>query len=592
MNTWLDSVAPRYIPSAGGWSLSAFSLRTLYNEHLRLNNWWTHTNDNYPLIQYLGCTITLYKSINVDYLFSYQSHYPMRASALMYHSTHPAVQLLNNRKRLITCKHNNNKKKNWKKIRIPPPSQMYNRWYFQRDIVDVPLLLTTATAASIDRMFLHSNSPSTTIGFASLNSLTFTNHHFTNFTPHIPYQPQVNQYLFATSNGATDINKIKFGELIFLGNSNKMQLGTLIQDYVSPIATDNDQKTIEKYFQDENLWGNPFIAQYFTGDKRMIITTLTLQQIKQTYTSKTQTLKSTEFAFKTTSNIIECRYNPLPDTGLGNKIYLLKITRVAGSNSWQPDPEEPTVLTKDLPLWVGCWGFLDWQKKLATYQEIDTKCILVIQSTFIEPKAEPFYIPLDREFLDNTSPYRPTHEVTPSDKENWHPKVLFQVKSINNFGASGPATAKLGRDQSCEAHIDYKFKFKLGGSPAPMSGLTNPGEQPKYNTPDNLLRTTSLQSPALPFEHILYSFDERRGQITDKAAKRLKKDSDFEKTLLPFAGTSTTDLPAPYQGPPTSETSDSEEAQTPEEQLQQQYLQQKLLTKRIKQLLKKMSNIE
>ncbi len=33
--------------------------------------------------------------------FSYQNYYPMRASELMFHSTHPAVQLLNNRKRVM-----------------------------------------------------------------------------------------------------------------------------------------------------------------------------------------------------------------------------------------------------------------------------------------------------------------------------------------------------------------------------------------------------------------------------------------------------------------------------------------------------------
>nr|UGV38313.1 MAG: ORF1 [TTV-like mini virus] len=591
MNMWLDSIAPRYIPSGGGFSISAFSLRTLYNEHLRLNNWWTHTNDNYPLIRFTGCTLKLYSSLNVDYVFSYQNYYPMRASELMFHSTHPAVQLLNNRKRVMICKQGNNKnRKPYRKIKIRPPAQMQNKWYFQRDIVDVPLVLTTATAASLDRMLLHSFAPSTTIGFTSLNTTFFKNHNFMQETT--AYRPQDNIHLFAVENGATEINKIKFGDIIYLANTMTFQKGIRINQQQAE-ATDNDQTKISKYFQTRTSWGNPFHADYLSGDKRMIITNLSIENIKTKYTNLTDMLNknnTTDFQFKEEPNLIECRYNPIPDTGTENEIYLLKITEKTNIYDWNPHVP-PQVIAKNLPLWTLAWGYLDWQKKLAEFQEIDTKCILVILSHQINPKTLPYYVPLDSTFLNNTSPYRPQYDITPADRANWHPKVLFQLKSINNIGASGPATAKLPKDISCEAHMSYTFHFKLGGSPAPMSTLTNPGEQPKYPTPDNLLRTTSLQNPALPFEHLLYHFDERRGQITDKAAKRLQKYAKTEKTILPITG-STTELPAPYKSPQTSETSTSEEEKTPEEQLQQQLLEQKLLRKRIQQLLKKMSNFE
>nr|UGV37453.1 MAG: ORF1 [TTV-like mini virus] len=585
MNMWLDSIAPRYIPSAGGFSISAFSLETLYKEHLRLNNWWTHSNDNYPLIKYQGCTIKLWKSINVDYLFSYQNNYPMRASELMYHSTHPQVMLLNNRKKTILCKQHNKSGKLYKKIFIPPPSQMMNKWYFQKDIATIPLVLTIASACSLDRMFLHANSPSTTIGFTSLNTDSFRDHHFTNYG-NIGYKPQDNQQLFILQNGAYDIKDIKFGDLTYLGNTDAKQKGILIRQTQGE-STNSEADKITKYFQNKENWGNPFIPPYIQGDKRMIITNLTIDQIKEQYKSFDTKLDNTKWTFKSTPNTLECRYNPIPDTGIGNKIYLLKINRVENQYSWQP-PQEENILSQNLPLWLLTWGYIDWQKKLAQYQQIDTTTVLVIQSKFIEPKDLTFYVPLDYKFLEGTSPFRPQYEVTPADTQNWHPKVLFQLVSVNNIAASGPTTAKLPKDISAEAHMFYKFHFKLGGNPPPMSGLTDPDDQPKFPTPDNMLRTTSLQSPTLPFEHLLYHFDERRGQITENAAKRIKKDSQTEKLIIPFTERSTTDLPAPYKTPQTTDSSDTEEEKTPEELLKQQLQQQRLLRKRIEQLIMKM----
>ncbi len=84
---------------------------------------------------------------------------------------------------------------------------------------------------------------------------------------------------------------------------------------------------------------------------------------------------------------------------------------------------------------------------------------------------------------------------------------------------TGPNTIKLPDNISCEAHMKYKFIFKIGGEPAPMSILVDPQNQPNNTFPNNLLQTTSLQNPTTPVEHFLWRFDERRGQITKKDCK-------------------------------------------------------------------------
>ncbi len=54
-----------------------------------------------------------------------------------------------------------------------------------------------------------------------------------------------------------------------------------------------------------------------------------------------------------------------------------------------------------------------------------------------------------------------------------------------------------------------------------METICNPINEPVYPVPDSQLQTPSLQSPTTPLETFLYKFDERRGQITAKAAASL-----------------------------------------------------------------------
>lgn len=103
---------------------------------------------------------------------------------------------------------------------------MYNKWYFQKDIAHVPLLQTMCTAASLDRMFLHSNAISSTVGFTSLDILGFRNHNYSK-TSTTGYIPLPNTLLFGVR-VKQNIKNIKITDLIFLGNPEDMTEGTPI----------------------------------------------------------------------------------------------------------------------------------------------------------------------------------------------------------------------------------------------------------------------------------------------------------------------------------------------------------------------------
>lgn len=594
LNCYLESKAPHYVPGGGCFSICNFSLMTLYQEHLEIRNWWTTSNDNFPLIRYMGCTMYLYREENLDYLFYYNRQPPMNASLTTYQSTQPTAMLLNKHTVKVQCKKTSKSRKPYKKINIKPPTQLQNKWYFSYDIANTPLLQTMTTATSFDRMFLNSSSISNTIGFTTLDTNGFLNHQFNRTTT--PYTPRPGTTLFKTKNGEPDIQKIQIGDLILLGEVEDLQDGTQLKlvpaayNTIPGVTNPTDfQKKFYTARMQEKYWGNVFKSTTFYRDERMIESNKTIDELIKRFKQASQAIGE-GFTEKTTK-WAEIRYNPFADKGKGNMAYLLKIDSGLHATDWSP-PTDKDVIANDLPLHTLLWGYLDYQRRCKEYRDIDTTCILVLQCKYVQPNNFKFLVPLDPDFLDGTSPYRPQGEITPSDRQNWHPKVAFQVQSINNICLSGPGTVKLPPQVSCEAHVKYKFRFKLGGQPAPMSILTKPDEQPKYPIPNNLLQTPSLQSPTMPFTQLLWNFDERRQQITKKATERITEYQPTETTFLSITDPGSL-CPTYKETEKAQETTSSEEEETPiETQLLHQRRKQRKLRHRINDLLNRLTHLQ
>lgn len=585
-----DSIAPHHFPGGGGFSIYNFTLRSLYQNHSVLENWWTTSNDNMPLIRFLGVKLYLYRNAHADYMFLYNNSYPMNATSLTYTSTHPQAMLLHKHTKKIICKDHNRNKKPYKKLKIRPPSQMQNKWYFQHDLADIPLLQTYCTAASFDRMFLKSNGISNTIGFTTLDTLGFPNHNYIKTTTS-GYIAQPNTLLFGTILGHLKIESIKFSELIFLGNPEDLTTGISIKN-TPPTGTGitENEKKIKNHQLNWKYWGNPFDPTFRTHGT-ILTTNYTWQQLIDKYKNNIdQTLESTIFTYKT-HFLRECRYNPFADKGIGNKLYLIDIKDMAHSTDWDT-PSKDTLYT-DLPLWLMTWGYIDYHKKCGEHTSIDTTHLLVFKCSYLQPKDINYIVPLDEDFLNGISPYQDPDNIFPNDQLAWHPKLRYQAQTVNQIASTGPGTIKLPDNISAEAHLKYMFYFKIGGQPPPMATLTDPLQQPKYITPDNILQTNSLQNPATPLEYMLWNFDERRGQLTKKATKRITTDKETEQTLFPITETAYSVPTTSKTETQTSDSSDTEkEEMSLEEQLHHQRKQQKLLRNRIKQLLQRLTVLE
>nr|UGV39205.1 MAG: ORF1 [TTV-like mini virus] len=578
------SDVPEHLPGGGGWGIKVYSLTALYAEHEMCRNVWTATNHNLPLCRYLGCSLEFYQSSHIDYCVTYSNQLPMESTLGLYNAMQPSIHLMQKNHITIPSKHTYRKRKPYIKVFIPPPRPLQNKWYFQHELAKVPLVMTRVSACSLDQYYIDQYDINTNMNITTLNTTLFYNRNFKNpgtgYSPKTVKQPGQQEgkqvWLYATR-----------------GIYNQ---GYLVQDLIP--LTDTVNYTSGKSFQEiygaqQTMWaanwktewskhrGNPFHAEYIDGTTPVF----------QSFDAPTTIFTTMNYGSKVQLTEVEVtktiRYNPLTDTGHTVIMYFLSNNKP--ETGWAaPDKEELT--NEGLPFWLGLWGFADWHRKIKKYSHLDSEWMLVLQH---QPNAlqKEYLVPLGQSFLTGKSPYESKEPPLPADAKSWYPQVQYQNEIINDICRTGPGVAKLQDNFSAQALMKYRFYFKWGGDPAPMSTIADPRNQPTYYIPGNQHSTNSLQNPTTDPENILYSFDQRREHITPAAVKRLQKDKTFEKAFISGGG-HFQEAPKYQQAETSEESSEEEETTTLFQQLQQQQRQHKLLKRQILKTMKKLQELE
>ncbi len=120
--------------AGGGFSVTKYTLDGLYEQHQLDRNWWTKPNTNMPLVRYLGCKITFYQSWEVDYVCNINLTWPMVATNLLYLSCHPNFMMMNHKAIFVPSKITKRLRRGKKTVRLRPPHQMINKWYFAKEL--------------------------------------------------------------------------------------------------------------------------------------------------------------------------------------------------------------------------------------------------------------------------------------------------------------------------------------------------------------------------------------------------------------------------------------------------------------------------
>lgn len=572
-----QSIIYHHQPGGGGFSITKYTLDALFEQHQLVRNWWTRTNNNLPLCRYTGCKLKLYKSENVDYVITPFTCYPMLATSALYTSCQPSIQLMNPDSIKVPSKRTNPKGRPYKIVKFKPPAQLTNKWYFTKDLSTTGLLLTTAALCSFDHYFVDSRSESNNMGFYSLNTKFFNMRNFEQPGTE-GYKPYTHGTTYKTLWAAPralpnhNIDNIQMSELIYLGNTSQVQQGQQVGN------------SLVTYLANYKNWGNVFYHQYIKEEVPILVSTKSLEQLKTSYNTN-KNLSSEDFQYISQPLLVECRYTPDRDKGKDNRMYLLTKVR-ENTPGWDP-PASDKLQIWGFPMWLLSFGWLDWLKQSSAVVHLETNWLITIQSKFITPELS-YYVPIDKDFLDNKSPYTEHEgEIFHSDSNNWNPQVKFQQQTLENFVQTGPGTAKLGTAKSVEVKCEYSFYFKFGGCPPKMDKITDPTTLPTYPLPNNNQELYSFQNPNTNPETYLYHFDTRQDIITEKAAKRIKRDLGIETALLPITGKMQPATALPDDQTDSSEESTSEkEEEALYQQLQQCRRKRKRLQLRLLQLMK------
>lgn len=556
---WAESTVPIGEPSGGGWSYIQITLRALWDEYRKYRSWWTKGNEGLPLVRFRYSKLTFYRSQHTDYIVVIKRCPPFSVTREDYLDTQPGRMLMNIRKILVPHLGRKQYKKTYITKKILPPALWQNKWYFQQDMCNLPLFILKTSATNLDQFYQPDTQISNNITIWSLNTDMYQNPqwHYDDTTGYIPKYTQPPEggqkpvYIYGTENGHNEITQ--WTQLVRLAQTKLLTKGKQV----------NDTSQMNK----EENWGNPFHPAYLTPEARLFYsfelpnTTNTKPKISQFY-----------YTFE------PCRYNPLKDTGEGNKVYFKSTKLQQGPFTKLPDKED--IIIVEYPLWLVFWAWADWIQKSKPIQHIDEDYQIVVQSKFITPKRN-CYVFVDKYMWGADTLHT---EFTETDKTNWHPKYAFQSEIENSFAETGPATPKLNHTKSFEVNMKYNIKLKWGGCPAPMENVSNPCEQEKFPTPSNVNSRYEITNPEKQKETYLYRWDERNCFLTATAAKRLKTDHSTPTSFTDFPSLNP---PHQIQEAETPETSSEEEEQTPLlKQLHKLHKRKRLLRDRLRQLIK------
>lgn len=527
----------------------------MYEDYLHLENIWTKGNAGLPLSRYLGCKFRLYQSEYADYVFYYDHCWPMVATEHTHADCSPSRMLTKKNKIIIPSRLTQQRKKPYKTVRIKPPPQMTNNWYFSQDIHKLPILMTATTAVSLTKPFANSNKESSNIQLFCLNPLQFQNPNFQHFPAETGYSPKwlpigtVNTkiYWYASQTQHTGTTTKDFvSQLVFLGNTKQNQQGEPLYRL---------SQTSNPLPNTPANWGNPFYHRYIerTGETSSYIyfsdqTVVNLVNTLKTNTDE-NTYKKFNFTLVTGPLIYEFTYNPAKDTGKNNKAYI--IPTIDQNNTNPTDNENLQISGFPLPIML--WGWTDWLKKLKLANNMENDYLLVLETDFFSEKATK-YILIDYDFLEGFDPYQEhteQYQTNNYNHNNWFPNLRYQNQSIEKICQTDVGCYKPNNNKYIQARCDYTFYWKWGGCPKTLQKPYDPSLQPIWTTADNIYRRPEIQNPNIRPETELYQWDWKKDFITQTAIERIKQFTTIDEP--PFSTDNKADPKAAPQKKTTKE---------------------------------------
>nr|UHK03802.1 MAG: ORF1 [Torque teno midi virus] len=545
-----NEIIPPKMAGGGSFAVLVFNLNFLWQEHNKWRNFWTTPNGELDLCRYTGAKLKIWRPPIVDVCLTVTKYYPMLINAGSYPSCHPHRILMGFKKYVIQSLKRKPTGKKYKIIRIKCPQLLTNRWFFQRDFAKTNLFMLHVATCDLSRPYTSINGDNNNAGFYCLNTDIIKNVNFA-YTATEVWQPQKGKYFygFYKKNGTGPTwNRLSVHNIYGLGN--------------------------------------PFHVSYLQGKTPISIAPTNIGES----TSGTATAPPTGGELVTGKMIYQARYNPTPDPGDDNEIYMLVMSR-------QTDDLEPSnntsFLLKGLPMWLITYGFLDWMVKSHDKMPVMETMVTVIKSpliTTIPEMKNKYIIPVGDYFYNGLGLWNTP--IAGGDLTTYFIKNSNQSPALNNIVNCGPFIPKPDKEFSWNVDMNYTVYFKWGGTTPLSQPITDPSTQATYPLPGDLSQRLQVRDPEKVKE--LHPWEYRRGMLTETALKRMLQDSETSENSDFFAESppkkkKSAEEPLAYlSGDPYSvqafsgtESSESEEEQK-ETSLQQHIKQQRLKQRKLK----------
>nr|UHK06368.1 MAG: ORF1 [Torque teno midi virus] len=476
------------VPGGGGFGVELFTLRYLYKEYLAKQNIWTASNEYKEFCRYTGCKIVFYRHPETDFILWYDIQPPFTISKYSYMFMHPVLLLQRRHKKLLLSTATNPKGKLTRRFKIKPPKMLSTKWFFQEDFSDYGLVTIGATACNFRYPWL---------GCCNENNMITLYYIQPQFYPHTTWA----QYHTQAWNPLDVGSQTKLPENMFYyyyeGNSKK-------EWQMSPF------QGTTPYDKSVSINGGWFCTQV-----------LRAVEVKKSKSEAPMGL--------TPCGVL--RYNPMEDTGQGNKVWVTDV--LSGSYG---EPKDKDLIMEGYPLYMLVFGYTSYLKQVKHDTVSFKGKMLVFKSPAFRrirgADKHDWYPIVDKSFCFGKGPGM-TDPITFTNNQ-WYPTIYAQRDSIASIVGCGPYTPKYNetKQSTWQCNYFYNFYFKWGGEYPPDQEAEDPTTKGKYPIPDHQQEAIQIADPyKQKYQTIFKSWDYRRGSITKKALKRMQENFQSDESL-------------------------------------------------------------
>lgn len=520
-------------PYGGGMTTTKFTLRILYDEHLRHLNYWTVSNEDLDLCRYLGGTFYAYRHPTVDFIVQIHTSPPFLDTPLTGPSIHPGMLMLTKNKILIPSLKTRPSRKHKVKIRFKPPKLFQDKWYPQSELCDTTLLTVFATACDLQFPFGSPLTNNICVNFQVLSSvykrhLSILPDKLSTYTTHYDDNLYKNIQLYQTFQTIAQI-KPSAQEPEFTPSWQQCQNTTKLNASGDNQSICNDTWYYGKTYSSHITSAAKKIRQKYLKATRSALPLLQTQghELLEYHTGIYSSifLSAGRTYFETTGAYTDIIYNPLVDKGIGNKVWLDPLTK----EDAVLNRKQAKVLLEDIPIWAALFGYTEFAAKYTGDSAISANYRLTIRCPYTDPmlvdrnNEDQGFVPYSKNFGNGKMPGGSSN-VPLTMRIKWYPILFHQLELMEELVQSGPFAYR-GDEKMCVLAIKYNFRWKWGGNPVSHQIVRNPckGGSGARREPRSIQAVDpKYVTPTLSF----HSWDFRRGLFGKASIERMSRESE------------------------------------------------------------------